>query len=223
VCAIAAAGRNSVSAQWLAARVGWLAAGGAIGSLALLLASPACAQSPGKAIDHDGPFGIAMGEPLADLGPVRSIAPGQYQVLAPTRPNDTLNYVSVFAFPNLGVCRIIGVTQMITFDTDGNKAKLVVDSIAETLRQKYGEYNKTDVCNSDIMCKDYWVDQINKHDAKYQYSWDLSKNVKPDGVNAIHLDLGASDSITTYGKITYFDVDDDACFAAIKTAQGSSL
>jgi hypothetical protein len=212
-----------VSAQGLVARFVRLAAGGAIGSLVLLITSPASAQPPGKAVDHDGPFGIAMGEPLADLGPVKAIAPGQYQVAAPTRPNDTFSHVSVFAFPNLGVCRIVGVTRAITFDTDGNKAKVVVDGIAETLRHKYGEYRKTDVCNSDVMCKDYWVDQINKHDAHYQYSWDLSKDVKPDGVSAIRLELGAIDPITTYGTIIYFDVDDDACFAAIKNVQGSSL
>jgi hypothetical protein len=212
-----------MSAQRLIARFGQAVGGSALASLVVLLASPSNAAPAGQAVEHDGPFGIVMGEPLTDLGPVKLIAPGQYHVLAPTRPNGIFNFVSVFAFPDLGVCRIVAVTPSIAFDTDGNKTKTIVDGVAETLKQKYGGYNKTDVCNSDVMCKDYWVDQINKHDAEYRYTWDLSKTTGPDGVSTISLQMGASDSITTYGKMIYFDANDDACHAAIENAQGSSL
>jgi hypothetical protein len=188
-------------------------------------ATPAPRPSATAAVDHDGPFGIVIGEPIAELGATTKISPGQYRVVAPPRPNASLNYVTVYAFPEGGVCRIVATGAWAQFDTAGAKIRGIVDELASTLEQKYGAYTrKTDTCEGDnTVCTESWLGQLNNKRADYRYYWDLSKMARQDGVASVELDTIAADSITAAAIIYYDGKDDDACTAKIKAAQASSL
>jgi hypothetical protein len=178
-----------------------------------------------RAVARDGPFGILMGEPLSDLGPVRKTDSGDYEVLAPPKPNPAFSFVFVKAFPGLGVCMIIAVGPPRNFDTDGIVARQDLDGIAETLSQKYGAYAaKKDFCDdSQESCSRYWVAEDHDGKAMYAYHWDLSASPRADGVAHIFLDVAATNSVTTTARLQYRSRDDDKCDAAEKAAQGASL
>jgi hypothetical protein len=149
---------------------GWIAATLAIGSLA----GPAFGADSERAVRaagvaHDGPFGIAMGEPLSEVGPVEEIAPALYHVLAPPRANQDLTYVAVVAYPETGVCEIEGRGPKARLDPKGVQVRTTVNQIAEALIDKYGPYSqKTEYCNRLELCDSYWVAELKNGDAKLE-------------------------------------------------------
>jgi hypothetical protein len=192
--------------------------GGAIG-----FAPAAAAAQTLKTVDHEGPFGIAMGEPLADLGPVKMISPGYYEVLAPTRPNNVFNIVLVDVFPSLGVCQIQANAPPNKFDVNGSLARTTSDNLAQALTTKYGQPAKTNICNaSSEECADSWTVLLNQRTARYGYSWYFG-TTRSDRLKEIDLDVNAINAISTYVSLTYFSNDYDACQNAKKSASAGSL
>jgi hypothetical protein len=192
------------------------------------VAAPASVShaSPAPAVDHDGPFGIVIGEPLSELGPIEKIGPGHYHVVAPARPNASFTYVSVYGFADGGVCRVVASSPSVGFDGDGIKIRDIIDNLASTLQQKYGPYtNKTDQCDaSEDLCHQFWVDQVNSYKAKYNYYWDFSRAPpRQDNIGAVQIQATASNSITSFAVIFYEGHDDDGCTAKIKAADAASL
>jgi hypothetical protein len=176
------------------------------------------------AVDHDGPFGIAMGEPLADLGPVQAVQPGAYLVLRPPRPNSEIEQVVVTAFPNLGVCRIQGLTSDNEFDNTGSLARSAADRLAEALKPKYGEPAKATECNgSEDECANAWVQEVRQGAARYIYGWGTPGPGWPANIGKVILTVHAASSTDTFVSLSYASTNDAACAAALSAAAGSSL
>ena len=200
-----------------------LALGGVLAATTVGGFSPRAAPAT-AAVNHDGPFGIAMGEPLAELGPVQVVAPGTYQVMAPVRPNNVLGTVIVAAFPNLGVCRIIGLSSRNEFDSSGSLARATTDQVAATLTQKYGQPTKgADCYASSDMCSGFWTTEVYKGAASYYYNWKTPTAAWPANIGSIQVAVRASNEIATRVSLIYSSSDDDSCSAAIKAAAGASL
>jgi hypothetical protein len=188
-------------------------AGFAVGTHASPVAAP-----------HDGPFGIAMGEPLSELGPVRLAAPGRYEVLRPRRPNSMLVRVYVDLYPSTGVCEIDGNSAGVIGDERGVQLRRVLDEIAETLKSKYGPYRKDDTCSTSAEeCVEFWTEKLNEGVQKYDYDWNFGTSARPDNTNEINLSAQATSSIKSYAVLSYFSANQAACDAAAKAAQASSL
>ena len=192
--------------------------------LGLTLAAVGLCARAAPAVAHDGPFGIAMGEPLAELGPLTPVQPGVSQVVHPPRANDKLPTVAVVAFPNMGVCRILGGSDPYPFDQNGKLVRSLVDQLAATLTQKYGPPVKTDTCSaSNDECQDFWTTVLRQKNAQYDYQWSADKSPLPPGVKSILLTEVAYNEIRTGAVLTYFGVNDDACAAALAAAAAASL
>jgi hypothetical protein len=185
----------------------------------------AAAEPAAKVVAHDGPFGIAMGEPLNELGPVRATnVPGRYQVLKPSRPNSVFTVVFVNVYSATGVCEIDGNTANITGDIRGDQLREILDSSAETLSSKYGPYKKTNVCHIDAQeCIEFWTMKVNEGSQIYSYDWDFSNSPRADKIGLISLQAGADSSIISYPVLGYFNSDKAGCDAASKAAQAASL
>jgi hypothetical protein len=182
------------------------------------------AAAPVSAVAHDGPFGIAMGEPLADLGEVSAVQPGVSRVLHPPRTNDKLPTVAVVSFATMGVCRIYGASEPYPFDADGKLVRSLVDQLAVTLTQKYGTPTKTDTCSAPAdECQDNWTTALRRKAAEYSYRWSADKSPLPPGVKTMLLTEVPYNEIKTGAVVTYFGVNDDACAAALTAAAGASL
>ena len=193
-------------------------------AIAQVAHSEPAATSKTAAVDHDGPFGIAMGETLEDLGPVQKTGNGVYHVLRPARPNEVLNFVSVVAFPTLGVCKILAVGDINQEDQRGSAVKSTVDRLSEALSTKYGTPQQEQDCQaSDTECSDYWTIQLHEGQAHYRYLWDLRSAQRADKIAMIQDEAMALNSVRTIPRVTYFAANDDACVAAMQAASGASL
>jgi hypothetical protein len=179
------------------------------------------ASAPGA---HKGPFGISMGEPISQLGPVRLVRPGRYIVLHPTEIPAGIDSVTVDAYPSTGVCAIRGTSPTSTDDETGARLREKVDKFAEALKAKYGPYVKTEDCKGlEEECQNLWVQRIANDQADYSYDFDLMAAKRPDAIEEIVVAASAADSITSFVQIEYYSANHDACDAAQKAADGAGL
>ncbi len=173
-------------------------------------------------VAHEGPFGIAMGEPLSELGPLEKLGK-QYKVLSPPRPSPGILMVTVEAYPTTGVCMITGVSTVNHDDPNGVAVKQLVDNLAGILASKYGEFKKLDQCNNnDATCEHYLTQAFEDHSAKYLYGWVL-KGPRPDHILGLEVLAASLDANTTIAKIQYFSDNADACSAADDAAASSAF
>lgn len=176
------------------------------------------------AVINNGPFGISMGEPLADLGktvPQPELL-GVYLVVHPPKPSPALPRVGVMAFPSTGVCRVVGAAAVIE-DARGTSARQQADQLAALLEQKYGSPNKTDECDDEDGCRSLWVDDVYDGHARYQYQWNLQDSHRPDGIVTIVVKVMADDALRSYPAVSYYFANNPACEAAVSAANGAAL
>ena len=185
------------------------------------------AATPAAAVARDGPFGIAFGEPLSEVGPTTNNDddPGGYTVVKPARANADLPLVAVIAFPSLGVCRIWAESRDITGDTTGVQVRAIIEGVATALQSKYGPPSAKQNTCTDLpqACREFWTLKISENKLTYEYDWKFADPNRPDKIEAIRLDADASNSITSWVQLTYFGTSDDKCEAAMKAAKASSL
>ena len=190
----------------------------AITGFAVGLGGPASATPPA----HEGPFGISMGESVAELHGV-PMGRDIYRVSRPPTPNADFPLILVVAFPTTGVCQIMGSGNVNTDDPTGEKVQSDVDRLAGLLEAKYGPSKKQDDCNdSDEACNRVWTFDAKQGVASYSYNWVNSAAAKPQKIALITL-MAQADSAASTEAVLGYDSSDEACAAARKAAEGTGL
>jgi len=190
-------------------------------SVSLAVGGASAAPAPRA---HDGPFGIAMGEPLDQLITEKTSQAGRYVVTHHVALPSGIASLAVDAFPSTGVCLIRGTSLVATDDQAGAVLRRKIDEFAELLKAKYGPYVKTDNCDGlSEECTDLWVQRLNLGKANYNYDFDLSNAGRSDKIGYIEVGADAVDAITSYLYVEYYNVDKDGCDAARKTAASAGL
>lgn len=199
---------------------GWLIAALIVGACV----GPASGASRGRAaqaapVARDGPFGIAMGEPLSELGPVVKDDSG-YTLQSPPRTSPDIDMVSVEAYPTTGVCSIVAATKPNDTDPGAFNAKAHLDGLADALKSKYGPASKVDNCNAAPgVCSQYLTQAIEAGQAHYAYLWSF-KDARSDHIAQIVAAVEGVGDVTTSVMIMFVS-DNGACEAA-KNAAGAS-
>ncbi len=198
---------------------GWLAAALVVGAFA----GPASGADHGEAapVARDGPFGIAMGESLSDLGPVEKNDVG-YKVLSPPRPSPDIYLVSVQAFASTGVCTIFAATKPDDNDPGAFDAKGLIDRLANALQSKYGPATKIDRCDAGPgVCSQYLTQAIEAGTAHYAFVWSF-KDARSDHIGQIIAAVQGVGDVSTSVMIAYLS-DNGACDAAKNAAAASAF
>jgi len=192
----------------------------ALASTILQLAGPARAAP----IVQDGPFGIAMGEPLSRLGPVKLIGSNTYQVLHPPKTNDKFRVVKVEAYPSAGICFIEGDTDAVDGDQHGDMVRSLIDGVSQSLTSKYGPYTeKKNACDGDDeTCETIWAIKLSAGQVSYAYIWRFDDKPRADQVDTIVLSAASVEMNSNLAMIGYFD-HSPSCKAAENSTTGSSL
>jgi hypothetical protein len=199
---------------------GWLVAALIVGAF-VGPASGASRQRAAEAapVARDGPFGIAMGESLSDLGPVEKNDVG-YKVQSPPRPSPDIYLVSVQAFPTTGVCTIFAATKPDDNDPGAFNAKGLIDRLADALQSKYGPASKIDRCDAAAgICSQYLTQAIEAGTAHYAYVWSF-KGARSDHIGQIVAAVQGVGDVSTSVMIAY--VSDNADCETAKNAAGAS-
>ncbi len=175
-------------------------------------------------VAHDGPFGIAMGEPLSEVGPVNPQGAGDYTVLKPPRPSPLFASVIIEAFPSTGVCTIIGATTDILLDTSGSQTRQKVDDDAAALATKYGAPRKGANCTgTQDECSTLWPLEVMQGAANYAYLWTFNGPPRDDKIASVVLAAAASGPSRTYVALEYDSANAEACAEASKAAKAAGL
>jgi hypothetical protein len=193
---------------------------------AICVALPSIAEPAAHPVAQDGPFGIAMGEPIADLGPITALpVAGLYEVLRPPETSPDLTSVAVVAFASTGVCEVAAESEPHPNDPMARLAKSEVDAVAAALVSKYGPGAKVEACSDgdgDGTCATALARKLSQRAARYGYVWDFSAHPRPDHVWKIAV-MAAADDDKTKVTVGLFNDRRQACDAADKAAGGSGL
>ena len=198
----------------------------ALAAAALSLSAPGLANAAThepSAAARDGPFGIAMGEPLSDLGPLEKLGM-KFRVVSPPRPSPDIFGVTVEGFPSTGVCMITGISAVNHDDPNAVAAKQIVDQFSDVLATKYGAFTKKiDRCdNNSATCERYLTQAIQDESARYGYIWAL-KAPRSDHLYAFEVLAHSLDANSTVAEVTYFGDNAETCSAAEKAAASSAF
>lgn len=175
---------------------------------------------------HDGPFGIVMGEPLADLGPTKyEGSNGVYEVLSVPRPSSVFTGVGVQAFPSTGVCLIQASKDPIDYDTTGERIKASIDDTEALVATKYGApLKKIDDCSAlPVECSTFWSLKASEGSATYEYVWDLSASKRTDGIGIVSVTAVFTSAQRAYVSVRYYSQNRSACDEASKGDRAAGL
>jgi hypothetical protein len=188
-------------------------------------ASGASRKHAESATARDGPFGIAMGEPLAEIGPVQEMEPGRYLVLRPPKPDGRFTNVFVIAHASTGVCQIFAASDANEDDPAAQTARANVDDVADSLTQKYGPATKKDddCDDSDGECASGLAQKLAEGTAHYQYGWNFDKAPRPDHIGIIGVGITAYGPTRTATNLIYMSDRVAGCGNANAAAGASAL
>ena len=174
----------------------------------------------------DGPFGIAMGSPIAEVEDAKALdKPGFYQVASPPKGHPDFESVVLIAYPQTGICLIRGIGKNLESDGAGIEIRSKVDNLAAALDTKYGKSEKADACaGGDVQCSgEFWMMTMSGGERAYAYQWNKPTNATKIGIGEITVAAQAADIQTSYPILEFRSNNKDACLKAERSASASSL
>lgn len=174
---------------------------------------------------REGPFGIAMGQPVSelDLESGQSSDATQARLLASVpNPVAEIQSYAVVAFPTTGVCEIRAISR--TFDSDayGVNVRSAIDAMANLVTSKYGKAEKSDDCTG-YSCQFF---QMNLKDGSqvYAYEWSRDTGARlPEDIRSIALVALPGQYNDTFYRLDYISSAADECDAERQKLKASAL
>ena len=178
---------------------------------------------------YDGPFGIAQGEPLSALkDPVATGTPGFYKLKEVPQPYRDVDFYSVQATPEHGVCMVKFISNDIQSDSSGSGLRQAADKIKEDLEERYGAGRKLDILQAGSLWEEsqYWMMGLYKDERIYGALWDKPKGADERvwrHVQSIAVQAKASDTDTGYVVVEYDFDNNHQCDKDLKHKAARSL
>ncbi len=184
------------------------------------------ASEPQKDAARNGPFGLAMGQPIAELKFAQSDQsdPTQARILSfVPRPMAEIETYAVLAFPDTGICEIRTVSK--TFDSDayGHNIRPAMDSLAAALDGRYGKHTKIDRCTGYGDCQFFQMG-LKDGSKAYAYEWSKKTGSKlPASLESIALVAMPGEFNDTFFRLDYVSSNRTDCKAAAQKVKAQSL
>lgn len=174
----------------------------------------------------EGPFGIQEGMTFEELGIDRTSYDGETGIVILNdipSPSGQFPMVGVKIYPDTGVCAIIARSNNFDSDTRGSKVRGFMDNISESLKEKYGTYQKTDSCYG--YCNpQFWLQQIDGSDRFYFYEWkNTEENPLPYKISSIEMSAQNPEYNDSDTQIIYTFSNQAACEKAGNKAAAVNL
>lgn len=187
-----------------------------------------------QAKTYDGPFGLAMGihaqEIIDGLGFQQSKLDNVYVGIPPKLVPGIDAYL-VTATPAEGLCKILGLQEVVNVSASGDQLKAAADTLAEMVELKYGKpMKKYDLASQDIYRDkpEYWMLALKKSEVTYAYRWvngkslNLPNNIKEIEISVIGDCLGSGLSSGCV-RLRYSFSNEKACDDEAKRKKSSNL
>lgn len=184
------------------------------------------ANKPQEAPARDGPFGLAMGQPMAELKFDQSedVEPSQPRILSSVpRPMSEIELYAALAFPETGLCEIRAVSKTYDADAYGYNIRPAMDALAVALDGKYGKSKKIDQCVRYDNCQFFQMG-LKDGTKRYAYEWSKSTGANlPESIESISMFAMAGEFNDTVFRIDYRSSNRKGCDAAVQKIKAQSL
>lgn len=195
-------------------------------------AADASTAKPQARKTYDGPFGLAMGIPVAELRDVYGFErDGEklgYFEGQPPKPVSGMDRYFAVATKEQGVCKI-GAKVIVEITNDfGDQIKAEADRVAELVQLKYGKYTeKVDYIQDDKHKgrSDFWTYDLKRQLNAYSYHWGGGKKgiALPNNIKSIEVVSVATSLSEGYILVSYEFNNFSDCLAEIKKQNSSNL
>lgn len=194
-----------------------------------LQSNSADSSKDGASVAHagNGPFGIAIGTPLAELqlGEAKGDDPLERPVTPPS-PHSAMEFYVIYGTAETGVCKIFGISKTNENDGSGFAVRGAIDDFAKALGTKYGEPTTNDLCGAgEVACESqFWMMSLSNHERNYGKEWTRANDamrkahIKRIDVIARALDINTSDFL-----VAFTGDNESACEKAAASASAQNL
>lgn len=165
-------------------------------------------------------FGIEKGTPIENLIVVREISEFQFSVTVP-KPHSEFEAYTVFAAPEVGVCKVTGVGKDHDNDRYGSSVKSAFTDLKDALSGIYGANQSFDFIQNGALWDgpNEWVMSLRQNERYYSTFWtEEEKSDLPEGLGSIKLSVNALSSDSAYITLGY-DFDNISECIRIKDSQ----
>ncbi|WP_455233444.1 hypothetical protein [Geopseudomonas aromaticivorans] len=177
---------------------------------------------------HAGPFGLEMGESLAQLqGRMALTKVGEYQYGAKATPKSHPafeEYLLVIT-PKHGLCKVMAATPDIKSSSFGTEVQGKFESLEAAVTSRYGAGEKLDFLKKGSIWDDpnEWMMALVKKERSLMTYWGGKGKSLQDNVAMIQLSAGAHQSSAGYVTLGYEFKNSDSCLDWINAQQNESL
>lgn len=173
-----------------------------------------------------GPFGFSMGDPISRYRARPSGEPGVYIIANPPFPRPDMDFYSVVATPQNGVCKIIVATKTNESDPYGAALRSDFSGLQAALASKYGAPSDTyDLLkNGAVWGQDReFTMSLKENDRILSTFWKLSSADQIEGVATIMLVGKALSADANYVSLSYEFANFDLCIDELHARADSAL
>ena len=139
------------------------------------------------------PFGIDLFIDVANLEIIENLGQGKFRVAAP-KPHPAFNDYFVEATDGLGVVWIKANSLVSNIDAFGHALTAPTDKIADQIKLKYGQPQKTDFLMPGSIWEgaQYWLSGLEAKERFYSYVWDRQGvSTLPNDIDTISVGAAA--------------------------------
>jgi hypothetical protein len=179
---------------------------------------------------QDGPFGVAQGANLGNFKDPTPIdgAPGYYKIQQVPQPYPGMEFYTIQATNQHGICMVKAIGSTIASDAFGGSLKSAADKLHDDVEERYGKSKKVDFVMPGSIWNDPqdWMMGLYKGERHYAYLWEKPANADEKiwrHVKAVMVQASAVDNQKGYVLIEY-DFDNEAeCDKDLKKKAATGL
>jgi len=174
------------------------------------------------------PFGIAMGTPKSQLGPVTDASVSEQMFKLPTvpRPHPDLESYIVQATPRTGVCFVKGVGKTFQTSVYGSEVQKHFNDLKEQLEAVYGPSKVYDTLMPGSIWnepKDFMMGMVKK-ERFLAASWNRdTKHALPASLQEIGVVATALSTNSAYVSVEFYGTNTAACEADVKAGKQNAF
>lgn len=175
---------------------------------------------------EDGPFGIAMNNPIPDYIDTDKIENNIFSVKDPPKLHPDFEEIILVAYPDTGICTIRAIGRNLGNDGSGTLIRSKVDALVAALETKYGKGKKADLClGGDIACtSDFWMMTLTSNERAYATSWETQNDeMKRLGIGSLVVAARALNIQTSYPILEFNSANEGQCETAANKSTASAL
>jgi hypothetical protein len=152
-----------------------------------------------------GPFGINAGDPITKYAVEAKTGPYSYRLRVTPVTRADVDFYSVLATPETGVCKVVAAGRNNADDPTGAKLRDQFLSLKSALNSKYGASKDFDFvkAGSAYAQDSQYTLAISKEDRSLTSFWGTGDAALPDNVKSIMLTAKALSATTNYYSLAY--------------------